>query len=164
MSDTLSIAKAFVNCACSKLLEEYFPKILQCLDTLSDDDIWWRPNRESNSVGNLLLHLAGNVRQWIVHGLGGETDIRDRPAEFREPGPIPKPQLLAQLEDALYDAVRVLKQFDVSQIEAPRKIQGFDVTGLTALFHVVEHFSYHLGQIAYITKTRKAVDLKFYDL
>ena len=164
MSDNLSVAQAFMTFARSQLLEDFFPKILQCTELLTEEDLWWRPNLESNSVGNLMLHLSGNVRQWIVHGLGGEEDFRDRPSEFREQGPIPKAQLLAQLEDTLNDAARVLDKFDLTQILEPRKIQGFDVTGLTAVFHVVEHFSLHLGQISYITKMRKAVDLHYYDL
>ncbi|MFB3784782.1 MAG: DinB family protein [bacterium] len=164
MSDNLPATQVFVSFARSILLEDYFPKILQCMDILPEEDLWWRPNLESNSVGNLMLHLSGNVRQWIVHGLGGEEDIRDRPAEFREQGPIPKAQLVALLEDALNDAGRVLDKFDLTRILEPRKIQGFDVTGLAAIFHVVEHFSQHLGQISYITKMRKAVDLQFYDL
>ena len=155
---------AFIQHARYRLCEDYLPKIRQCLDTLSEEDIWWRPNHSCNSVGNLILHLCGNMRQWIVHELGGEPDIRNRPQEFSERGPILKVELLGKLESTIQRVDEVLKQFDEESILEPRTVQGFDESCLTAIFHVVEHFAQHLGQITYIAKMRKDIDLKYFDL
>jgi uncharacterized damage-inducible protein DinB len=146
------------------MLKEYLPRIQQCLATLSEDDVWWRAHETDNSIGNLILHLSGNVRQWIVAGLGGEPDKRDRPAEFSERSHIPKELLLKRFEAALNDADRVLQDFDVSRLLEVRHIQRDDTTCLDAISHVVEHVAQHLGQIIYITKLRTGKDLKFYNL
>jgi len=140
------------------------PKIEKCLDLLSEEDVWWRSHETNNSVGNLLLHLSGNVRQWIVSGIGGAPDSRQRPLEFSERNPIPKEIVWSKLQDAVADASQVLKTFPAGQLLEKRNIQGFDNTALQAIFHVVEHFSLHTGQIIYITKLRQGRDLKFYKL
>lgn len=145
-------------------MRDYWPKVQQCVGLLSDDHLWWRPNAHSNSVGNILLHLCGNLRQWIIHGLGGSEDIRNRPAEFAEKGPIPAHELLNRLQQTLQEVDNTLAAFDASTLLHPRVIQGFEVNGLAAIFHVVEHFGQHLGQISYITKMRCDVDLKYFDL
>jgi uncharacterized damage-inducible protein DinB len=145
-----------------RLYTESMPRIRQCLGELTVEEIWARPNGHTNSVGNLVLHLAGNVRQWIVTGLGGSADLRERQAEFDTPGPMPTAELLGRLEKALSDASRVLDGLDPASLLMPRRVQGFTESGLSILVHVVEHFSYHTGQIAYIVKARKDVDLGFY--
>lgn len=147
-----------------RLKEDYWPRIQKCAALLSEDEIWRRPNDASNSVGNILLHLCGNVRQWVVHGLGGEADNRKRQSEFDERGPIPKVELLAKMKQTLAEVDAVLAALDPKALTEPRSIQGYDETTLTAVYHIVEHFSYHLGQIAYITKAYQAVDLGFFDL
>jgi len=78
----MDIGAAFLTQSREYLTEHYLPKILAAVDQLSDEDLWWRPNAVSNSVGNLMLHLSGNVRQWIVSGLGGAPDDRVRQLEF----------------------------------------------------------------------------------
>jgi uncharacterized damage-inducible protein DinB len=160
----LPIAKTFIRYARSELLEDYLPKIRACLELLSEEDVWWRGPETNNSVGNLLLHLSGNVRQWIVSSIGGEKDRRNRPAEFAARGSSTKQALLQQLEETLHEAGETLARFDVSRLTERRTIQGMDVTCLEAIFHVVEHFSGHTGQIIYITKLRTGKDLKFYNL
>ena len=119
---------------------------------------------ESNSIGNLMLHLSGNVRQWIASGLGDAMDHRVRQAEFDERSVISKAELLTRLSDSLREVDAVLAGFDATQLLKRYKIQDSDVTALEAVFHVVEHFSMHVGQIIYITKLRSASDLHFYDL
>ncbi len=158
------VADEFIAYARKKLLGEYFPRIERCFQELNDEDIWWRAHETNNSVGNLVLHLCGNVRQWIVAGLGGAPDTRNRPQEFAERTQIPKEKLLNKLHATLVEADGVLERFDRSKILEVRRIQNYDVTCLEAIFHVVEHFSGHLGQIIYITKLRRGIDLKFYDL
>jgi uncharacterized damage-inducible protein DinB len=157
------VAEAFITQARSLLSREYLPKIERCLERLSDEDVWWRANPESNSIGNLLLHLAGNARQWITSGLGGSADRRSRQVEFDERSLIPRAELLAQLTETLQEVDGVLARLDLSSILERRRIQGHDVTALEAIFHVVEHFSMHTGQIILITKMLKTENLKFYD-
>ncbi len=154
--------QVFIAQSRTYLLDTYHPKILRCVDQLTDEELWWRPNTSSNSIGNLLLHLAGNIRQWMVHGVGGAEDVRERPLEFSTQGDVPRTELLRRLETALYDVDAVLVNLDVNTLHEMRRIQGNDVSVLQAIYHVVEHFGYHVGQIAYITKMLKDVDLVFW--
>lgn len=146
------------------LVEIYPPRIIRCLKLLSEKEIWWRANRASNSVGNLVLHLQGNVRQWIISGIRDRPDIRDRDREFAETGPIPRRELLAGLRKTVSEADLVLK--DVKEADLVRRfsIQGFDVTGFQVLSHVAEHFAFHAGQIIYATKLKLGKDLRFTSL
>lgn len=136
-------------------------RIAACLRRLSEEQIWWRPNEASNSAGNLVLHLAGNVRQWIVAALGGAKDRRKRDLEFSEKGPIPRTLLLARLRRAVREATAVLARLDARDLARTYTIQGFDVTGMQAASHVVGHFAFHSGQIQYITKQLLGEDLNF---
>ena len=158
------IGPSFIACARAYFADDYLPKIERCLELLTDEQIWWRANPQSNSIGNLLLHLSGNVRQWIVCGLGGAPDERDRDAEFAQRNMIPRDELLARLKQTLSEADGALAKFDAGKLLDNYSIQGCDVTALSAIFHVVEHFSMHAGQIIYITKQLTAGDLHFYDL
>ena len=160
MSET---AQTFIIKARSLLGEDYLPKIERCLEKLSDEDVWWRANPESNSIGNLLLHLTGNVRQWIVSGIGGAPDERARQQEFDERSIIPRAELLARLRQALGEVDATLAALDSSHLLGRRRIQGYDVVVLDAIFHVVEHFSMHTGQIILLTKMLRSANLKFYD-
>jgi uncharacterized damage-inducible protein DinB len=128
---------------------------------LTSEQIWWRANPASNSVGNLALHLEGNVRQWIVSGLGGAPDRRERDLEFSQLSPIPRCILLARLRKAVRDADRVMGRLNGAALARTYSIQGFRVTGLRAVFHVAEHFSHHAGQIILLTKMLGGRDLKF---
>ncbi len=145
-----------------KVLEKvYLPRIVRCLRLLTEREIWRRPNAASNSVGNLVLHLEGNVRQWIISGLGGAPDIRQRDREFQELGPLPRRKLIAALEHTVREACRVIQQLRERDLTRTYTIQGFRVVGLAAVFHVTEHFSHHAGQIILATKMIRGEDLKF---
>ncbi|HKK08181.1 MAG TPA: DinB family protein [Gemmatimonadota bacterium] len=159
-----SAGQAFIDRSRAFLGSEYLPKIRSCLDELPPDALWWRPNAASNSVGNLLLHLSGNLGQWIVSGVGGEPDVRERQAEFDAEGGREAAELLARLEATVADADRVLAGLDPGRLLEARVVQGTDTTVLDAIYHVVEHFGMHTGQIAYITKMRTGEDLGFYDV
>ena len=152
----------FLFCAREFLVEEYLPKIERCLERLSDEQIWWRPNEESNSIGNLVLHLCGNARQWIVAGVGGAADGRDRDAEFARREAVPREELLPLLRTTLSDIEAVLKNLTPETVLERRTIQGSDVDVLEAIFHVTEHFSMHTGQIIMLTKMLTSSDLRFY--
>jgi uncharacterized damage-inducible protein DinB len=145
----------------SRLEERFLPRLLECLAQLSEEEIWWRPNEASNSVGNLLLHLCGNMRQWIVSGLGGAADIRQRDKEFNERGPIARDALRDQLERTFRESCAVLARVKPGDLTRHYRIQQFDVTGYQAAAQVEEHVAYHLGQIIYVTKLKRSKDLGF---
>jgi uncharacterized damage-inducible protein DinB len=158
----MELGRAFLDESRRYLSHEYAVKIGLCLEELSDDDLWWRPNDQSNSIGNLLLHLAGNIRQWIVSGVGGAPDTRQRQAEFDERGPRPRADVLRRFETAVAEADEVLRELDPVVLGEARVIQGRETTVFQAIYHVVEHFGMHTGQIAYVTKLRTGADLGFY--
>jgi len=157
------IGQSFIASAQAYFTDDYLPKIERSLELLTDEQIWWRANPQSNSIGNLLLHLSGNVRQWIVCGLGGAPDGRDRDSEFAERKLISRDELLVRLKQTLSEADAALAKFDANKLLERHLIQGCDVTALAAIFHVVEHFSMHTGQIIMIAKMFAEVDLAFYD-
>lgn len=157
-----ALGRALVAETRRRLFDESLPRLEKCLSLLTEEEIWDRPNPETNSVGNLVLHLAGNVRQWIVHALGGAPDVRERSREFAERGPIPTPELLVRITSALDDVHRVLDDLEPRSLLEPRQVQGFSETGVSILVHVTEHFSYHVGQITYVVKAKKNLDTGYY--
>lgn len=145
-----------------RMFDESQPRIVQCLNTLTIEQVWRRPNPQSNSVGNLVLHLCGNIRQWIISGLGGAPDHRKRDSEFNEQGRIPVAELVQRFNDTMAEACSTLDRIDPATLLEVRRVQGFNETGLSIIVHVVEHLSYHTGQIAYVTKAAAGTDLAFY--
>jgi uncharacterized damage-inducible protein DinB len=156
-----NLSKPFLAQAQRVLKAIYWPRIARCLRLLSQEEIWWRPNAGSNSVGNLVLHLNGNVRQWIIAGLGGAPDTRQRDLEFQERGPMSRRALLAPLRRAVDEACRVLAHLSASDLTRTYSIQGFQESGLEAVYHVTEHFSHHAGQIILATKLLRGRSLEF---
>jgi uncharacterized damage-inducible protein DinB len=153
----------FVDKARYLLLTEYRTKIRLAVEALPEDALWWRANDQSNSVGNLLLHLTGNVRQWMVSGVGGAPDIRHRAEEFAAQGGPSAAELLANLNQVLDDVDRVLGRLTPDSLLERRMIQGRDITVLEAIFICVEHFSMHLGQIILLAKLRAPGAVQFYE-
>lgn len=158
-----AFATSFIGASRRFLCDEYPAKLERALRGLTPEDVWWRPTPATNSIGHLLLHLTGNVRQWIVHGVGGNPDTRDRASEFASP-PIPIDSVRAVLRDALTDADRVLGNLSTEDLGAPIRIQGLDTTVGEAVYHVVEHFSMHTGQVLWIAKVRTGRDLGLYEV
>ena len=156
------LEQEFKNYAVERLRDSQ-QQIERCVRLLDDGQVWHRPNEVSNSIGNLVLHLRGNVRQWIVSGLGGEPFERDRPAEFAHREPIPAEEILGSLRKTLDEAAVVIKQLSQADLERQFNMQGYEVSGVAAVFHVVEHFSLHTGQIVYATKLLTGQDLSLYD-
>jgi uncharacterized damage-inducible protein DinB len=156
------LAAALIKESRRRLYDESLPRIRTCLDQLSVGEIWARPNEQTVGAGNLVLHLAGNVRQYVIATLGGVPDVRERQAEFDATGPMPAPDLLGRLEKTMAEASGVIGRLDPPALLRTYRVQGSVESGLSILVHVVEHFSYHTGQIAYIVKSRKNVDLGFY--
>ena len=157
-----SVAREFTAYARTKLMM-HLAQIVRCAGLLSEAELWQRTNEHCNSVGNLILHLTGNVRQWIVGGIGGEPFTRDRPAEFAQRGPLPAAEITGALEDVVRHACASIAGLDMAALGVRRTIQGYDVSTVVAVFHVVEHFSFHTGQIVHLTKAMKSVELSVYD-
>ncbi|MPR32277.1 DinB family protein [Salmonirosea aquatica] len=138
------------------------PRIIKCLDELSEEEVWQRPNGASNSVGNLILHLCGNIRQYIISGLGNQPDTRTRSVEFSVTEGFSKAELLQKLNETLHVADTVIRAADDENLLRERRVQAYTLTGLGIIIHVVEHYSYHTGQIAFWTKQLRNQDLGFY--
>jgi uncharacterized damage-inducible protein DinB len=146
----------------AKKLRQLFSRIHSCLDRLSEEQIWARGTKNENAIGNLVLHLNGNVRQWILTGVAGHPDRRDRDAEFAERGGVPKTELLGRLDATLDEAIRVIESLDAERLQQRTSVQKYEVTVLEAVAHVVEHFAQHTGQIIFATKLLTGEDLGFY--
>jgi uncharacterized damage-inducible protein DinB len=145
-------------------LEEYSAKIALAIEPLDEAAIWWRANERSNSIGNLLLHLAGNLSQWVLGGLLGRPVTRRRSAEFAARAAAPKAELLAALERVVAEARAGIAGLGETELARKRTIQGYRLDGYAALFHAVEHMSYHTGQIVLLAKARLPAgqQLEFY--
>jgi len=152
----------FLQFSRNKLLEQYWPRLRKAVETLSEEQLWWRPNDASNSIGNLILHLNGNVWQWLVASFNRLEDKRDRPAEFNATGDLLAAALLDRLGQTLEEAAKVLARLTPEELLTTWHIQGYTVSGLAAVYQVVEHFGLHYGQIVYITKMQEGRDLGFY--
>jgi len=143
-------------------MDENTPRIQKCLDQLSEAEVWQRPNGSSNSVGNLILHLCGNIRQYIVSSLGEVPDSRDRDAEFNGEGSMNKAALYDKINGTVEEAKTVIRQLQEEDMLRQRSVQGFSFSAVGIILHVMEHYSYHTGQIAFWTKLLKDRDLGFY--
>jgi uncharacterized damage-inducible protein DinB len=144
-------------------LDESTRMLTKCFQELEETDIWKRPNPSSNSVGNLILHLCGNMTQYAISSLGESSDIRNRDREFAADSGYPKSRLLEMLIEVVDRVKNNIRYCSAKQLSTSRKVQGFNLTGIGIVIHVVEHYSYHTGQIAFWTKILKDKDLKFYD-
>lgn len=146
-----------------RVYEEGCYRIEKVLGLLTEEEVWYQPNEQANSVGQLVLHLCGNVTQWIGSGVGQQEDIRERDLEFAPAEKISKADLIVRLH-----ALRPITDAALSILEkeedllVQRTVQGFDETIASIIIHVIEHFSYHTGQIAIIAKYLKGMDLGFY--
>jgi hypothetical protein len=156
------LTSLFLEFSREKLLEEYWPRLRGCVESLTNEQVWWRPNDASNSIGNLILHLNGNVRQWLVGSFNRSEDTRDRPAEFSERQVIAVSALLEKLGATMREASAVLGRLTEADLLATYHIQGYTVSGLGAVYQVVEHFGMHYGQVVFITKLVSGKNLGFY--
>jgi uncharacterized damage-inducible protein DinB len=155
------IANEFIEQSIYRL-EKNTPKIIKCLDQLTEDQVWMRPNEASNSIGNILLHLCGNIRQYAISALGGQEDIRERDKEFSAQGGSTKEQLLKKLNATLQEAIAVMRTTDEVHLIKLYPVQGFTYSGIGIVVHVTEHYSHHTGQIIFWTKQLTGTDLGFY--
>ena len=159
------LAAALGRQCCALLRETYLPRLEKALAGMKAADVWWRPHPDTTSIGNLLLHLEGNVRQWIVSGLGGAPDHRDRESEFAAQQGADAGALLAALSATVGRACGIIERLPPSRWTQRVTIQDMDVTVLAAVLHIVEHFSWHTGQITWIAKLRQGAGhgIAYYD-
>ncbi len=158
---TPAIGRIFVDCSIRTLIQ-LGSRVQDCLERIGDDHVWARGGPNENAIGNIVLHLCGNVRQWIVAGVGGAPYVRQRDAEFAAREGAGARELAAQLDGAVRDATAVLEEISGSRLAERVQIQGYDTTVLEAIYHVVEHFAQHTGQIIFATKALTGDDLGYY--
>jgi uncharacterized damage-inducible protein DinB len=159
--DRATLDQVFLECSIDRL-RMYASRIHACLGKLDDRQVWLRGSESENAIGNLVLHLCGNLRQWIVAGVGTAQDRRDRSSEFAAREGASRDELVRGLQEAVDDALATLAQVTAERLLERVKIQGYDVTVMEDIYHVVEHFSGHTGQIVFATKAITGAGLGFY--
>ena len=160
---TFDISARFLERSRYYLGVEYPAKLRRALLAIPPDRLWWRPHDSANSAGNLVLHLSGNVRQWVVSGIGGAADVRTRDAEFAARDGLSAETLLETIEKTLSEADAVLASLSARSLGETRDIQGRHTTVFAAIYHVVEHFSTHTGQIILLAKMLAPGAIRFYE-
>ena len=159
------MAPDFAEESARYIRDVYLPRLSLALQALPSQDLWWQPHAECISFGAILKHLEGNVRQWILCALGSELDRRDRNSEFRLAGASDGESLFTALSQTVSQAAEVLEAMNINQLGNKLYVQGQNVTAGEAIYHVVEHFSWHTGQAVWIAKARAGVghEIAFYD-
>jgi len=161
MVENITLAPLFLNCSVAKL-NQFSSRLLDCLDRLSEEQVWLRFTEDQNTAGNLVLHLCGNVRQWIVSGIGGQPDVREREKEFSARGGLSKAELAGRLRETVAAAVPIMQALTPERLAERKGIQGYDVTVLEAVYGVVEHFAQHTAQVIFVTKLCTGEDLGYF--
>ena len=156
-----ALDRLFIDCS-SRRLRQLTERIEACLGLLNEEQVWARSSANENAIGNLVLHLCGNVRQWIVAGVGGQADVRQRDGEFSAAGGAAIPELLERLRRTVEEALATIDTVTEARLGERVTIQKYDVTVLEAIYHVVDHFSMHTGQVIFATKMLTGADLGFY--
>ncbi|MCB0524354.1 MAG: DUF1572 family protein [Lewinellaceae bacterium] len=156
-----SLSSEFISQSILRMSES-LERVKICLDLLDEEDVWKRPNSSSNSIGNLILHLCGNIRQYAVSSLSGAPDTRIRDEEFAAKGGYTKAELWTKIKATVEEAFQSMGMASVDELLRVRMVQGFELSGMGIIIHVTEHFSYHTGQIAFWTKSLQDRDLGFY--
>jgi uncharacterized damage-inducible protein DinB len=151
----------FITFSAEKL-EQLHGRIQDCLARLTPEQIWARTSENENAVGNLVLHLSGNVRQWIGSGVGGLADSRQRDTEFDARGGMAPLELAELLKTRVFEAAAIIREVQAGRLTERITPQGYDVTVLEAIAHVIEHFSQHTGQVILLTKILTGKDLAYY--
>ena len=158
---TEEFIKEFIS-QCIHRIDENTNRLITCLDEVEESETWKRPNENSNSVGNLVLHLCGNIRQYLISSLGNSDDVREREKEFSADGGYTKSELLQKLLVTLDEAKNTILGASNDELLRKRKVQGYTYSGIGIIVHVTEHYSYHTGQIIFWTKILRNKDLGFY--
>lgn len=141
---------------------ENLDKIISCLSLLDEAQIWHKPNTHTNSVANLILHLCGNVTQYIITSLTEKKDERNRASEFSTRNTLSKNELEKMITQCIINANKIIESTTETRIKSNQVVQGFNLSGIGNIVHACEHLSYHTGQIALLTKLMTNQDLGFY--
>ncbi|MFT3883749.1 MAG: DUF1572 family protein [Gemmatales bacterium] len=160
MKQQTSVGELFIKEIRARLSDS-FERIIHCVSQLSDQQVWWRPQESMNSIANILLHLCGNMRQWIIHGVTNAPDHRDRPEEFSNRSMLAKNELIARLAKVVHESDQLLSAMNERQLLLERRIQGFDETVLSAILNSVSHFNGHTQEIVYITRLQLGSSYRF---
>jgi len=155
-----SLAATF-TASMRETLCEGMRKIEHCANQLAESQFWHRPRAEMNSIANLCLHLAGNLRQWLISGVGGQRDIRNRPQEFSDRSNGPKTEILGLLKSTVTEADQILSRLTPADLVAARRIQGFDTTVLAAVTNTISHFRGHTQEIIHMTRGQLGEKYRF---
>ena len=145
-----------------KRINQSTDKITTCMRELDEKDVWFSPNEHLNSIGNLILHLCGNIRQHVISALGGVMDIREREFEFSARKDFTNVELIKKLQETASQAVDIIQNLQREDLLRKRMAQGASYSGVDSIIHVTEHYSYHTGQIILLTKLYKNIDMAFY--
>jgi uncharacterized damage-inducible protein DinB len=156
-----SFCKEF-NEQCVYRNEENTKRIIQCLEKISETEIWKTPNESSNSMANIILHLCGNITQYLISALGNYDDHRERDKEFSTRGGYNKAELIHKLSATVAQANDIIRHISEEALMKRYSVQGFNLSGIGIIIHVTEHYSYHTGQVAFWVKEIKNIDLGFY--
>ena len=151
-----------IKTECLRRLKENQDKLNKVLPHLTTEELWWRPNSVSNSIGNLILHLCGNLTQYVLSGLGGQEDHRERSKEFEAKGPIPTAEVLKKFDEVMDKVYTTISTLEMAELMRIRPVQCYEESGIGILIHVTEHLSYHTGQIIYLIKMKEERLLDFY--
>jgi uncharacterized damage-inducible protein DinB len=146
-----------------RIITEGCSRVIQCCRELTEEELWHQENENTNSIANLIMHLTGNVRQYIISGIGNEQDIRERSLEFDNSNRRQKDLMISELIRTVDWSMEIVQSLSIGQLEEDRQVQGFDETVLSIIIHVIEHFSYHVGQITFYTKYIKNIDTGYYN-
>jgi uncharacterized damage-inducible protein DinB len=153
--------KEFIQQSAYRITENT-KRIVKCLEEIDESELWRRPNENSNSIGNIILHLCGNIRQYVISSLGKKEDVRVREKEFSTKEGPNKKELFAKLANTVDEAIAIIENLDEQEFIKLYSVQGFNLSGIGIVVHVTEHYSYHTGQIAFWIKLLKNRDLGFY--
>jgi uncharacterized damage-inducible protein DinB len=154
-------ATVFIDFSTAKL-QQLTGRIGAAVENLTEEQVWLRGCENENAVGNLILHLSGNVRQWVITSISGKPDVRVREREFSAMGDISKADLMERLEGTVNEAIGLIEELQPEQLLKIVRVQNYEVTLMEAIYHVVEHFSQHTGQVIFATKLLTGRDLGFY--
>jgi uncharacterized damage-inducible protein DinB len=152
MEPTDNLSEIAIEGLRAKITRVLPSQVRSCVEQLSEEQLWWRPNEQANSVGNLVLHLSGSMRHYLSRSIGGLEYERDRPAEFAERGPLPKEKLLVIFDETIRQASEVLSSFDTSRFLNQTEEPGYYHTIFDQILGVAIHMATHMGQMVYVTK------------
>jgi len=156
-----SISKAFLE-ESKYRFESAFIRLYHCLEQINEKQIWWKPDSRMNSIGILIKHLCGNLRQWTVIQMNNSEDHRKRPEEFSDEKKLSKPELISLVKKINDDFIAAVNNFDPARLSEPKVIQGYNVTIMTAMYRSLTHLEGHVGQIILLTRLQLGEKYKIY--